>query len=311
MKKLISTNNLSKEEWLRCRKLGITGTDAAAIAGLSKFKSAFAVYQDKTSDDIELTDNERLRQGRDLEEYVSIRFQEETGLKVKRANAIYQNEEHPIMLADFDRIIVGEKSLLECKTVSPYMASEWKNAQIPVHYQLQCQHYLAVSGYDRIYIAALILGQEFIIHKIERDPETISHLIAIEEHFWNSYVLTQCPPPPDGSASYSTLLNRLYSETKDSTINLVGLDDSLDRRREISELMEKLTCERDEIDQYIKTQMQENTHAETKNYSISWIPTTQNRLDTKAFKCEEPDLYKKYIRESFTRRFSVKYHPAA
>ena len=49
-----------------------------------------------------------MRQGRDLEEYVAQRFTEATGLKVRRANAIYQNEEHPLLLADFDRLIVGQ-----------------------------------------------------------------------------------------------------------------------------------------------------------------------------------------------------------
>ena len=34
-----------------------------------------------------------MRQGRDLEDYVAQRFSEETGFKVRRANAIYQSEE--------------------------------------------------------------------------------------------------------------------------------------------------------------------------------------------------------------------------
>ena len=50
-----------------------------------------------------------MRQGRDLEDYVAQRFSEETGFKVRRANAIYQSEEHPLLLADFDRLIVGRK----------------------------------------------------------------------------------------------------------------------------------------------------------------------------------------------------------
>ena len=53
MKRLISTINLSKEEWLRYRKCGITGTDAGAILGLNPYRSAFQVYHDKISDTIE------------------------------------------------------------------------------------------------------------------------------------------------------------------------------------------------------------------------------------------------------------------
>lgn len=83
------------------------------------------IYHDKISDTIEDIDNEAMRQGRDLEDYVAQRFSEETGLKVRRANAIYQSEEHPLLLADFDRLIVGQKAGLECKTVSPFSADKW------------------------------------------------------------------------------------------------------------------------------------------------------------------------------------------
>ena len=41
MKRLVSTLNLPKEDWLRYRKCGITGTDAGAILGLNPYRSAF------------------------------------------------------------------------------------------------------------------------------------------------------------------------------------------------------------------------------------------------------------------------------
>ncbi len=104
------------------------------------YVSAFQIYQDKITDDIEEFDNESMRQGRDLEAYVAQRFTEQTGKKVKRANAIFQSDENPFMLADFDRLIVGERAGLECKTVSAYNASysmyqngrEWHGCQIGV-----------------------------------------------------------------------------------------------------------------------------------------------------------------------------------
>ena len=49
MKRLISTLNLSKEDWLRYRKCGITGTDAGAILGLNPYRSAFQVYTIKSA----------------------------------------------------------------------------------------------------------------------------------------------------------------------------------------------------------------------------------------------------------------------
>ena len=88
MKRMISTVGLSRTDWLRTRRQGITGTDAGAITGMNPYVSAFQVYQDKLSTDIQETDNEAMRQGRDLEEYVASRFMEATGFKVRRANAI-------------------------------------------------------------------------------------------------------------------------------------------------------------------------------------------------------------------------------
>ena len=136
MKRLVSTLNLSKEDWLRYRKCGITGTDAGAILGLNPYRSAFQVYHDKISDTIENIDNEAMRQGRDLENYVAQRFTEAIGLKVRRANAIYQSEKHPLLLADFDRLIVGQNAkrfLRSLRTSGPMAKSRltiWRRLTI-------------------------------------------------------------------------------------------------------------------------------------------------------------------------------------
>ena len=98
MKRLVSTLNLSHEEWLRYRKRGIGGSDAGAICGLNPYVTAMQVYHDKTSDTADDTDNEAMRQGRDLEEYVSQRFMEATGKKVRRASGCQgETEPGPLM----------------------------------------------------------------------------------------------------------------------------------------------------------------------------------------------------------------------
>ena len=306
MKRLVSTIDLSKEEWLQYRKKGITGTDAGAITGLNPYSSAFQVYQDKTTDVIEEFDSERLRQGRDMEEYVAYRFEEATGKKVHRANAIYQNEEHPIMLADFDRIITGEKAGLECKTVSPYSSDKWDDDSIPLHYQMQCQHYLAVSGFDCWYICALIFGEKLIIHKIERDEELINNLITIEENFWNNHILAGVMPDPDGSDSCSDAIAKLYQKSEaGKTIQLNGYDQLLDRRLELDELIKKLELEKSSIDQQIKIELADASIGMTDKYKVSWSSYEQSRLDTKKLKSEKPDIYNEYCKTSSTRRFTV------
>ena len=306
MRRLVSTIDLPKTDWLKYRKKGITGTDAGAICGLNPYSSAFQIYQDKITDEIEEFDNESMRQGRDLEEYVARRFSEETGLKVRRANAIFQNEENPFMLADFDRLIVGQKAGLECKTVSPYSSDKWNDGNIPLHYQMQVQHYLAVSGFDCWYIAAVIFGREFLIRKIERDEELINYLIDIERGFWYNNVLAGIMPEPDGSYNCSEMIAKMYFKGQENkTIKLSGYKEILDRRADLDKLIKKMEKEKKEIDQKIKMEMQDATVALEAGYKISWSNFEQNKLDTKKLKEEKPDIYKEYCKSSTNRRFTV------
>ena len=306
MRRLVSTIDLPKTDWLKYRKKGITGTDAGAICGLNPYSSAFQIYQDKITDEIEEFDNESMRQGRDLEEYVARRFSEETGLKVRRANAIFQNEENPFMLADFDRLIVGQKAGLECKTVSPYSSDKWNDGNIPLHYQMQVQHYLAVSGFDCWYIAAVIFGREFLIRKIERDEELINYLIDIERGFWYNNVLAGIMPEPDGSDNCSDMIAKMYFKGQENkTIKLSGYKEILDRRADLDKLIKKMEKEKKEIDQKIKMEMQDATVALEAGYKISWSNFEQNKLDTKKLKEEKPDIYKEYCKSSTNRRFTV------
>ena len=307
MVRFLNTDKIEKETWLRARKKGITGTDAGAIAGMNPYKSSFSVYQEKVSEEVtEVEDNERMREGRDLEAYVAQRFTEATGLKTRRALAVFQNEKHPVLLADYDRLIVGQRSGLECKTVSPYAAGQWANEKIPMHYLMQVQHYLAVSGYDCWYLAALIFGQELIIHKIPRDEELIRSLITIEERFWKENVEKKIPPEPDGSDDYTKMLERKYHSDREKEIQLFGFDSKLRRRDEIDELMERLTAEKTKIDQEIKSRMGEASYAKTDGYRISWTESVQNRIDTKMLKQAEPQTYERYLKQVNSRRFSVK-----
>ena len=301
-----STRNLSKEDWLHYRKCGITGTDAGAILGLNPYRSAFQVYHDKISDTIENIDNEAMRQGRDLEDYVAQRFTEATGLKVRRANAIYQSKEHPLLLADFDRLIVGQKAGLECKTVSPFSADKWADGKIPAHYLAQVDHYLAVSGFDCWYVAALIFGRELVIHKIVTDKQVLSDLIDKEELFWTNHVVPQIPPAPNGCDCDTQQINQLYEvDNRDKTADLSALHGLLDKRQELSDQIEQMEQEKTAIEQQVKLQMQDAAYGTAPGYKVSWVSSESKRVDSQRLKKEQPDIFNRYSKNVSSRRFTI------
>lgn len=302
-----ATAGMSNEEWLRLRKTGIGGSDAGSICGVNPFGSPMKVYYDKTSSNVEELDNEAVRQGHDLEDYVAQRFMEATGLKVRRSNFMYRSTEYPFMIADVDRLVVGEDAGLECKTASAYNTDKWKDGNIPLHYIMQCYHYMAVTGKRTWYIAAVILGREFTYRKLVWDDDLIAQMISVEKNFWENHVLPRVLPSPDGSDICNDILNEYFhSARKGSSIKLDGFDDKLKRRAEIMEQIEQLKQEQGMIEQEVKLYMKDNEYASSGNYRISWSSVQSTRLDTKRMKEEQPDIYRDYAVQSVSRRFQVR-----
>lgn len=304
---MVSTLGLTKTEWLQYRKRGIGGSDAGAVCGMNPYRTAMEVYYDKISEETEDFDNEAMRLGRDMEDYVARRFVEATGKKVRRANAMFYDEQHPFMLADVDRMIVGENAGLECKTASPYVAEQWADGKIPLSYQIQCYHYMSVCQADAWYIAVLIYGKEFKYCKIERDDQLLADLIQIEQEFWQEHVLAGKLPDPDGSKTADRVILERFRNSKAGTVlPLTGFDDKLKRRSELTALIERMEKEKKCIEQELKLYISDAEAAENEHYRVIWREIHSKRLDEKRLKTEKPEIYQQYVKEQVSRRLTIK-----
>lgn len=214
--RLANTLEMTHDDWLDWRRQGIGGSDVAAICSMSRYKSPMAVYLDKLGEIPPIEDNPKMKAGRMLEPLIADWFAEETGMKVWRRNAIFQHREHPFMLANIDRWLPGQNAGLECKNTSEYCRDDWSGTQAPTEYILQCNHYMAVTGADRWYIAVLIGGWDFQWRVIERDDELIKNLITIEKDFWENRVLAK--NPPEYSHQDTDYLKEMYPESNPSLI---------------------------------------------------------------------------------------------
>ena len=308
-KVLVNTLNMDHTQWLQARTQGIGGSDVSAIAGLNEWKSAVQVFLEKTQA-IEKKDiqNESAYFGNVLEEVVAKEFAKRTHLKVQRRNAILQHPEYPWMLANVDRLIVGEKVGLECKTASEYLKKEWEDEEVPAAYLLQCQHYMAVTGYEAWWIAVLIGGNKFVHKKIERDEELIQYLIDIEKDFWLNNVEKNEPPMFDGSDASTELLKHLYPESIADSFVSFGKQEELliEARNQVDREIKVLQKQKAEYENKIKAKLGTNEIGGTENYKVQWKSYTTVRFDSKCFKTDHPDLFKQYAKESQVRKFTVK-----
>ena len=305
---IASTKDMSREMWLEARRKGIGGSDVAAIARMSRWKSPVQVWLEKTGQaPLEEEQSEAAYFGTILEDVVADEFAKRTGLKVRRCNQILQHPEYPFMIANVDRLIVGEKTGLECKTASEYLKDEWGGEEVPAPYLLQCQHYMAVTGYDAWWIAVLIGGNKFVYKKIERDDELIQQIIQIESDFWNNHVVPQVPPELDGSAASTELLNKMYPVGQNNEISLPSEADQLIAELEEAKAHQKVADERvSELENKLKALLGENEIGVAKNHIVTWKTVTSERVDSRRLAKERPDIYKQYLKPSVSRRFGIK-----
>ena len=137
------------------------------------------------------------------------------------------------MLADLDYMVElpdGTTAILEIKTTN-YNAKDnwWYNGEeiVPIYYESQGRHYMAVMNIDRVYFCCLYGNSEdeAIIRRIDRDMAYEEELIALERDFWENHVLTKAPPPyveADGDLILESLRRKLGPADKDAPPVLLG-----------------------------------------------------------------------------------------
>lgn len=305
--KWIDRKKLTREQWIEYRRQGIGGSDAASIAGQNPYRSKFTTYFDKLGQLPEKEDNESLRLGRDIEDYIAKRFTEMTGKKVKNCNYILRSKEYPFMIADVDRIVVGENALLEIKSTLNYDRYDYANGEYNSSYYAQVLHYMAVGGYKKAYIAVYEFGVGLHIIEVERTDaieKDIQALIILEKEFWEQNVKEKIPPMPTGIENDSKFIATAYQANEElPKVDLTSLDKQLEEIIALKAQKSALETEIAKRENIIKTTLAEATMGESERFKVSWKQSATNRLDTVALKKEMPEVYAKYCNQMISRRF--------
>lgn len=305
-----STKNLSTEEWLKMRTIGIGGSDASIIAGCNPYRSIFELWQEKRGEiPVREEESEVTHFGKVLEDVVRKEFIQRTGLMVRKKNSILRSKEYPFMIADVDGIISeldGTYSIFEAKTAIEFKNTNWKNGEVPRNYQLQLQHYMAVTGFQKAYIATLVGGNKFYWYEVYRDEQLIKMLISMESHFWHC-VKTGEEPDVDASKATSLYLNEKYSNVKaDSVVNLdEQMITVIERYEDIKIELNVLAEEKQLLENQLKSALANNEVGKLGEHIVKWKPIVQTRIDSNKLKKEHKEIYDACKKEVSYRKFSV------
>lgn len=317
--RLVDTRTLDRNQWLEVRQGGIGSSDAATAVGLNPYKSALELWMEKTG----RVAPEEKSPGMDdprywgtlLEPFVADSYQQKTGRKVRRVNAVLQHPTFNFMLANIDREVVGcpDVQILECKTAGEFGSRLWRDG-VPEYVQLQVQHQLAVTGKQAADVAVLLCGQRLEIHRIERDEEVIARLIVLETKFWE-YVQHDIEPAADGSESSARALRELYP----------GNDTSLDFRQDdaLCQTFSSLSALKTELEekqqlaeqlkQSIQQAMGDSSRAVFAAGAVTYKRSKDGTsIDTKRLAADHPDIAEQYtVPRRGSRRFVLSLSPDA
>ena len=315
--KLVKTQDLDRGQWLQVRRGGIGSSDAAAAVGLNPYQSRLELWMEKTGraptappGDGGADDLSPMYWGSLLEPIVAAHYTRRTGNRVRRINAVLQHPDHPWMLANIDREVMGatDVQLLECKTAGIQGAWLWRDG-VPEYVQLQVQHQLAVTGKQAADVAVLLGGQELQIFRVVRDEELIAQLITLEREFWG-YVERDQQPPADGSDSADRALRALYPRDSGFTLNLqqdLVMGAVFSDLLAVREVLATNSALEAQLKQVIQQRMGDASRALFDGGEVSFKRSKDgSTLDTARLTKEQPEIVRAYtVPKPGSRRFLV------
>jgi len=279
---------LSDEE-ICFRMSGIGGSDAAAVCGVSRYKTRLGVYLDKIGASDPVETNQYMHWGNILEPVIISEYEKIKGVKVRAPDEYMINQSHPYIIGKADGIVDGKDILIECKTASS--DSGWGEPgtdQVPIEYLMQCAHYAYLYNASTVDIAVLVRGSDFRIYTYNRNKKLEENLIRIESEFWNNYVLKDIPPDPATKSE----VDYFYKCSGKSIVADMNIDEDIHILHELNnkkKLLDKeIQSKKDKISFYMKDA--EELISLDGSRRVTYKPHARKSLDTSAIKNKFPDI---------------------
>lgn len=301
----------AREEWLKARKSGIGGSDAAAALGLSPWKTPYALWEEKTGRASDTEPTERMDWGNRLESIIAAVYAKERGFVLDKPGMI-AHPDYPWMLASVDYHVRSINMGVEVKNVS-YESAHFGHAwgepgtdEIPVYYMLQVQHYMAVAGYDSMDLVALVGGNEMRVYHIPRNADLIALLISQERLFWNCVENDTAP----GLSTPAETAARFPTSTVNRVVATAEVVDAWLRLRSLKATADLHAADENTLKTIVQEAMGDaDTLVDTNGTVLATWKSSKavERFDKRLLSIEEPDVYSRYVETvPGPRRFLLK-----
>lgn len=301
---------MNRAQWLTERQKGIGGSEIAAVMGLSKWKTPFEVWSDKTSPIDDSPPNLAMELGSFLESFVVDKYREETGYSVQTNLSAISIAGSSWARCNLDGVVTlpsGDQGVLECKTAGDSRAwGEPGSADIPADYFCQCQWNCLVADLPWADVPVLFFdhGRRIELYHVEADAEFQDHMLETAREFWNCVENLEAPDPINGDEAAEFWPQHIQDQMADAD------DDSvlaIEQLKALKQEDKKNKAAMKMLESQIKIAIADGEGiADGERILATWKTAHSMRLDTSALKAAHPELCREFTKTTTSRRLLIK-----
>lgn len=290
-----------KKDFLEKRHPWIGSSDIGVICGVNPYQTRIDKYLEKIGSPLFKKIDPfsfSVFIGSNMEETVAKWFEHKTGKKVHRTNYMYLKDGFKV--ANPDRLIYGEKTILECKTTASFRSDAWEEGEfrMPEDYRYQINWQMGIMEYEKaVIVCANFIKKDFDQREMSFDPELFAYQEKIAGHF------NECVQKRELPAAFAEDRDKLYDFIpKENT--LVETDTELieyaELLAEIDAMKKELKAKENTLKGWQADIIQDYEGAGLKcgNLILDYKWITSERFDTARFREDHPELYYQYKKET-------------
>ncbi len=219
------------DAWHDLRRTKIGASSSPALLGVSPYKKADDVFREMVYGHQPFI-NKAMQHGTNTEQEALDYFNKIIPhYDSDFLPCVLVSDEYDFMMASLDGMNHAKTTVLEIKCPGDSVYNQCEKGKVPIHWEYQIQHQLAVSGLD---LAILFVYQDEetnLIIKYNRDEEKIGQIINVCKDFHAKNLLT-FTPPSIGTENYKVKSSDEWKHAATAYLNIK-------RQRQIAEELEE------------------------------------------------------------------------
>ena len=256
----------------------------------------------------DLSSVEAVQMGHVMQPVIGRLFQNKHQMELKDADYSISHPKHDWFRSHFDFISADGLALVEAKNYNAAHRNKFDpdTNRVPDPDYAQLVHEAACHGIQKIYLAVLFGGQEFLTFEFDISESEKDDLIKKMAEVWGYCQADTLPP-----AQTIDQTKIIYPHSSDSVITATRqIELAIAQLKDIKNQIKHLEATEETIEVQIRNLMAENQEIRSVDGTtlVSWKSAkSSSRFSADLFKQAMPDIYEKFIVEQpGSRRFLVK-----